>query len=188
MGRQVGVQTRGSHQNKQTNKHFRQDIYKMRDYLGLALFLTGAYERSGLKSSPQWLLLRFPLKASEWRKGILNETSGNRRQNRGLERGHRKRLRESRRFRKLKQRLMLHGSTNSTFPEMEWVRGQTLLASFPLKIICFSEPSNTGPPFQMTLCSYPLQPALLPCRHGWRSRAPCNQRVIAKAARWRCTD
>lgn len=131
----------------------------MREYSGLALFLTGAYERSGLKSSPQWLLLCFPLKG--WRKGILNETSGNRRQNRGPKRGQRKRLRESWRFRKLKQRLTLHGSTNSTFPEMKWVRWQTLLASFPLKIICFSKPSNTGPPFQMTLCR--VIPYNLPC-------------------------
>lgn len=93
--------------------------------------------------------------------------SGNTRQNQGPQHGQRKRLGESRRFRKLKQRLILHWSTNSTFPEMEWVRWQTLLASFPLKIICFSKPSNTVLPFHIMLCRVSLlQAALLHRLHG----------------------
>lgn len=44
---------------------------------------------------------------------------------------------------------------------------KTLLASFLLKIICFSKSSNTGPPFQILFCRIILlQPELLPCLEG----------------------
>lgn len=106
--------------------HFGQDIYKTRGHSRLTLFLTSAYKQFELKQSLQRLLFCFSFMGSEYTKRILNEMRGNTGQREGTKHGQKKRLGESRRFWKLKQRLMLHWSTNSTFPEMERVRWQTL--------------------------------------------------------------
>ena len=81
-------------------------------------FFTGADKQAELKSSPPDLLC-FPFEDSEWTKVILNEMRGKRRQKPGPKLGQRRTLGELWRFRKLKEMLMLQGSTNFTFPKAE---------------------------------------------------------------------